>query len=290
MVKKSAADASGDSDELQALFDTIAASSTMQADTPVEPANDGDSDELQSLFDEVSSHFEAPQPAPPVSEAVPVVSTPDVKTGGENDNYVVAFRKLGQVTRLVHNTLSELGMDTAFNDDSIRDAAAAIPDARQRLNYIAQLTEQAASRVLNAVDIAQPREDRIGADAHALKARWDKLYAHELSVDEFRALSDETREFLGKTVDDSKVVSAQLLEIMMAQDFQDLTGQVIKKVISMAQAMESELLQALIEVAPAELKTANSGLMNGPVINSSGRDDVVTNQEQVDDLLESLGF
>ena len=78
---------------------------------------------------------------------------------------------------------------------------------------------------------------------------------------------------------------------MMAQDFQDLTGQVIKKVVDLAQGLEQQLLQVLLEAMPAERKTeASESLMNGPVISAVGREDVVSNQEQVDDLLESLGF
>jgi chemotaxis protein CheZ len=85
--------------------------------------------------------------------------------------------------------------------------------------------------------------------------------------------------------------SEQLMEIMMAQDFQDLTGQVIKKIVDLAQSMESELLQVLIEAMPEDMKADKpEGLLNGPVVNAQGRTDVVTNQEQVDDLLESLGF
>ncbi|MDR0634762.1 MAG: protein phosphatase CheZ, partial [Azoarcus sp.] len=97
--------------------------------------------------------------------------------------------------------------------------------------------------------------------------------------------------FLGTAAEGSRAIDAQLLEIMMAQDFQDLTGQVIKKVVEMAQSLESQLLEILIEVAPEGIRAEKTGsLLNGPVINAAGRDDVVTSQGQVDDLLESLGF
>jgi chemotaxis protein CheZ len=47
----------------------------------------------------------------------------------------------------------------------------------------------------------------------------------------------------------------------------------------------------LIEVVPETRKTDEvNSLMNGPVINAEGRADVVVNQKQVDDLLDSLGF
>jgi len=88
-----------------------------------------------------------------------------------------------------------------------------------------------------------------------------------------------------------QATNAQLLEIMMAQDFQDLTGQVIKKVIALAQDLEVQLLQVLVASTPPDKrKNLGDDLLNGPVINAEGRSDVVTSQEQVDELLASLGF
>jgi len=281
MAKKLKFDESGDSDDLQALFDSIAASPATPAVQPAAAAakdESGDSDELQALFDEVAGQFgSAPQPAAAPAAAAGVRAEPDPEK---------VFQRIGQMTRQVHDTLRELGYDEA-----LKEAASAIPDARQRLNYIAQLTEQAASRVLNAIDIARPIQDKVEADARALQARWDKLFANQLSVEEFKQLSADTRQFMGSVADSSRATTAQLMEIMMAQDFQDLTGQVIKKVIDMAQELERQLLQVLLEVAPTDrVSEKHVGLMNGPVISAEGRDDVVTSQEQVDDLLESLGF
>jgi chemotaxis protein CheZ len=81
------------------------------------------------------------------------------------------------------------------------------------------------------------------------------------------------------------------MDIMMAQDFQDLTGQVIKRVLQTARALEAQLLEVLIETAPPAVKVECAGsLMNGPVVAGKAGDNIVTSQEQVDDLLESLGF
>ncbi|WP_374242514.1 protein phosphatase CheZ [Zoogloea sp.] len=292
MVKRLKFDESGDSDDLQALFDSIASAPAAAAaaaqphlevvPAPVapapapEPALDkaGDDDDLQALFDSVASEFSAEH-------------EDSVAAGGDaTDNGHLVFNRIGVMTRQLHDTLRELGYDR-----SLQEAAHAIPDARQRLSYIAEMTEQAASKVLNATDIAKPLQDSLHAGAGSLRARWDRLYANELSPDEFRALAGETREFLGSVVSGTRETNAQLLEIMMAQDFQDLTGQVIKKVVDLAQSLEQQLLQVLLEAMPAERKTgASESLMNGPVISAVGRDDVVSNQEQVDDLLESLGF
>ncbi|MCZ4303658.1 protein phosphatase CheZ [Zoogloeaceae bacterium G21618-S1] len=295
MSKKLKFDESGDSDDLQALFDSIAA-------VPEKPklevisqsvVDDGsDSDDLQALFDAVAGDFAAaPEAIPEVAaevESVPAAAAATMSgVPGDDHSCEVVYKRLGQMTRKVHDSLRELGYD-----QNLQSAAEAMPDARERLNYIAQMTEQAASKVLNATDIAKPMQDRIESGATGLKTQWDKLFANQLSADEFKALAAQTREFLGKTVDDSRATNVQLTEIMMAQDFQDLTGQVIKKVVAMAQQLEKQLLEVLIETAPNDKKPVRKedGLMNGPVISAEGRDDVVSSQEQVDDLLESLGF
>ncbi|MFZ5511764.1 MAG: protein phosphatase CheZ [Pseudomonadota bacterium] len=280
MAKKFRFDDSGDSDELQALFDSIAgqpAKPRLEVVSEADPS--GDSDELQALFDQVAA-----EAAPKTASAPAGQASREERQGGHSCDSV--FQRLGHLTRELHNTLRELGYDQA-----LQEAAHAIPDARQRLAYIAQMTEQAASRVLNATDIAKPIQDQLQGEAQVLAARWDKLYRAELGVDEFKNLAADTRAFLLSVPKQTAATSKQLMEIMMAQDFQDLTGQVIKKVVDMAQNLESQLLQVLIEAMPEEVRAGTpESLLNGPVISAEGRTDVVTAQEQVDELLESLGF
>ena len=273
MAKPIKFDESSDSEDLQSLFDSIAAGSLEPSAAVLVAAvpsgnTSGDSDDLQALFDSVV----AQQPAA-VQEAE--------ASEGED-----VFTRLGKMTRELHNSLRELGYDKVLGD-----TVRAIPDARERLSYIAQMTEQAASRVLNATDIAKPLQDSLQSQAEGLGTRWEKVFTNQLSVDEFKALAADTHGFLREVPVLSRATNEQLTEIMMAQDFQDLTGQVIKKVVDMAQAMETQLLQLLLEAMPQELRAdAPPGLLNGPVINAQGRSDVVSSQSQVDDLLESLGF
>ncbi len=288
MSKRPKFDESADSDDLQALFDSIA---SQPAAPPLPPAGvamagpatavaaaGGDSDELQALFDAVASEME------PVGHASD--GTTQTAQAAQPAEGGAVFNRLGQMTRQLHDTLRELGLDS-----TLQDAVKAMPDARQRLDYIALMTEQAASRVLNATDIARPLQDRVQYGSGVLRTRWDKLFAGEISADEFRVLSAETRDFLAQTETDSRAINAQLMAIMMAQDFQDLTGQVIKRILSAAQTLEAQLLQVLLETAPSSVKVEHAGnLMNGPVIDGRTRDEVVTSQEQVDDLLASLGF
>lgn len=271
--------------------------------------NSGDSDDLQALFDSIinaskSSNAEAPAAAPavaaqpePVVEDVQESSVTPAATHASgvatelHDPAKSMFASIGQLTRKVHDALREMGYDK-----SLEKAASAIPDARDRLAYVATLTEQAANRTLNAVDAAQPLQDKIEAESDALAADWDRLYANQMSVEEFKQLAARTRDHLRASAGHARATNSQLLEIMMAQDFQDLTGQVIKKIVEMAKEMESGLLEFLVQFSPAgsvhkpTLAEVDESLLNGPVYNSEGRTDVVTNQEQVDDLLASLGF
>ena len=196
------------------------------------------------------------------------------------------FNRLGHLARQLHDSLRGLGVDKM-----LADTANQIPDARQRLSYIARMTEQAAARVLNAGDIAKPVQDELMARSEAMSKRWDKMFASQLSVEEFKTLAADTRTYFAEAPPKLKITNDQLMEIMMAQDFQDLTGQVIKKVVDVVQGMETQLLSVLIEAMPEQRKAeAPDGLLNGPVVSSEGRSDLVTSQKQVDDLLESLGF
>jgi chemotaxis protein CheZ len=276
MVKPIKADDGSDSEDLQALFDSIAAGAPPAPPAPpVPPRSDatGDSDDLQALFDSVVQ-AQAPSPAPVVSVAA---------EGGPQDE--VVFNRLGHLARQLHDSLRGLGVDKL-----LADTADQIPDARQRLAYIAQMTEQAASKVLNAADIAKPIQEELMARSTAMSQRWDRMFANQLSVDEFKLLAADTRTYFAEAPPKLKISNDQLMAIIMAQDFQDLTGQVIKKVVDVVQGMETQLLSVLIEAMPEERKAAApEGLLNGPVINAAGKD-VVTNQAQVDDLLESLGF
>lgn len=282
MAKPIKFDETGDSQDLQALFDSIA--STGAPEVPVqEPDPSGDSDDLQSLFDSVVEQVaESETAADPAAAMNATAGDAHVDAGSQE----AVFNRIGHMARKLHDSMRELGYDKA-----LEDAARKIPDAEERLKYIAQMTEQAASRVLNATDIAQPVQAELGAIVKSLGARWDRMFANQLSVDEFKALAADTRTFFTVAPSKIDITNAQLTEIMLAQDFQDLTGQVIKKVVDMVQGFETQLLQLLIESMPEERKAeAPAGLMNGPVINAAGRGDVVTSQAQVDDLLESLGF
>ncbi|MGE5384910.1 MAG: protein phosphatase CheZ [Betaproteobacteria bacterium] len=284
--------ATNDSSELEALFDSIAAdvpppapSAPAAKEAPKTASATGDSADLEALFDSVATQYqpaEAPEAKPAAAEVQPAVDP-----GATWPAQETVFNSIGHMARLLHDTLHQLGYDKL-----LEKTASALPDAKDRLAYVANLTEQAACRVLNATDVANPLVEEMECDAKVLAQRWDKVFANQMNVEEFKQLAVETRGFLKEGLPQrTQATRAQLTEIMMAQDFQDLTGQVIKKIVTLAQDLESGLMNVLIEVMPDTRRTDEvNSLMNGPVVSAEGRADVVVNQQQVDDLLDSLGF
>jgi len=207
--------------------------------------------------------------------------------GGEPvpDSAEQLIHRIGALTRQMRESIRELGLDKG-----IARVAEAIPDARDRLGYIAQMTERAAERALNAVDAAQPIQDGLARQAKGLTQRWDAWFENPVELDVARQLVLDNRAYLAGVPEQVGATNAQLMEIMMAQDFQDLTGQVIKKMMNVIQDMDTQLLQLLIDNAPPEKRhEASQGLLHGPQT-VPGLPDAVDDQGQVDDLLASLGF
>ncbi len=193
--------------------------------------------------------------------------------------------RIGHLTRQLREGLRELGLEK-----HVAMAAEAIPDARDRLKYVAEMTERAAERALNAIDIAQPMQEDLAKGAAGLGQRWSEWHANPVPLEAAGRLVADTRSYLQEVPRKAGAINAQLLEIMMAQDFQDLTGQVIKKMMEVINEVESQLLQVLIDHSPkGAVPDAGASLQNGPQV-KPGLPSGVANQEQVDDLLESLGF
>lgn len=194
---------------------------------------------------------------------------------------------IGSLIRMLRDSLRELGLEQA-----IAEAAKAIPDARDRLNYVVQMTAQAAERALTSVEASQPHQDELEKGAKALNKRWDDWFENPVELSDARMLVADTRQYLSEVPEHTRYTNAQLLEIMMAQDFQDLTGQVIKRMMNVIQEIERQLLMVLLENMPepgARARRENNSLLNGPQVDSA-KAGVVASQAQVDDLLDSLGF
>jgi chemotaxis protein CheZ len=189
------------------------------------------------------------------------------------------FHQLGMITRQLHDTLTQLGVMP-----KLQTAADGLPDARSRLNYIATKTSDAANKVLNSVDQAKADHAHISAETRRI--------AQAIVKDPVKAVaSGSVMNFVGDVEAATARIDQHLTDIMLAQDFHDLTGQVVAKVVSLATELEDSLVKLLVQAAPPEqAQKVESAILNGPVVNPEGRTDVVTNQGEVDDLLASLGF
>jgi chemotaxis protein CheZ len=200
------------------------------------------------------------------------------------------FQQLGLITRQLHDTLTQLGVMPR-----LQEAANGLPDARSRLSYIAKKTGDAADKVLNSVDMAKAEHQSISDQTRAIAAA--------IVADPVKAVATgAVMNFVSDVEASTARIDSHLTDIMMAQDFHDLTGQVVAKVVSLATDLEDSLVKLLVQAAPVEQTSklmahiappepvVDTASLNGPVVNPEGRTDVVANQGEVDDLLASLGF
>jgi chemotaxis protein CheZ len=279
-------------DDFDALFEEVAAqraSAPAVAAAPAPAAQPAPAataeDDLEALFEQVS----ASRPAEPVaaSEAAPAVAEPADAAEADKGGM---FERLGGIVRLLHDSLRELGYDKALTE-----ASTQIVDAQDRLEYVASLTEQAANKVLNTLDEGMPAQDQLSKQSRQMEERWADLFAGKLSIEEFKVLAGDSRQFAQAVSTATEAEKARLLDIMMAQDFQDITGQLIKKVVAITKRVENELAQVLRDNAPPEMREKLAQkqsaqeqpvqLMQGPSVPSAALD-----QDSVDDLLADLGF
>ena len=232
-------------------------------------------EDLDALFEEMAAHpsgASQPESTPPAAAVDPELVDPATNKP--------IFDRLGGVVRVLHDSMRELGYDR-----SLADVTTQITDAHGRLEHIATLTEQAANKVLNATDEGMPAQDELAKKAKDIDDRWASLFAGKMSVDAFKVLSKDSQTFAKDTIAATEDEKARLLSIMMSQDFQDLTGQLIKKVVAITSAVERELAQILLDNAPASTREKAVELMSGPSAPAHALE-----QDDVDNLLDSLGF
>lgn len=211
------------------------------------------------------------------------------------------FAEVGKLTRQLHDSLNTFNIDSRIVDLANED----IPDAQSRLNYVIETTEEAANRTMDAVESSMPIAEKMKTGIEGVLPGWKKLMNRQLELGEFKTLCHDLDKFLEEVNDDSSKLNELLTEILMAQGYQDLTGQVIRRVITLVKEVEDSLVNMLTVFGEpeAELRKVVEGAESskatkakpseeaeGPIIDAAERDDVVQGQDDVDDLLSSLGF
>jgi len=211
------------------------------------------------------------------------------------------FQELGKMTRQLHDALNSFAVDSRI----VSLTESEIPDAKARLNHVITMTEDSANRTLTAVESTLPIAEQLQEHAGSLHEKWARFCNKDMNVDEFRDMSKEINEFLGVTTGQAGQIHSNLSEVMMAQGFQDLTGQIIRRVITLVQEVEENMVE-LIRLSGgshAERKaqakdtvteaSQQEDVMRGlgpQVPGVSDSEATVSGQDEVDDLLSSLGF
>ncbi|MGL4318581.1 MAG: protein phosphatase CheZ [Pseudomonas sp.] len=213
------------------------------------------------------------------------------------------YQEVGRLTRELHNAIVNFHIDPG---NPHAQEISQISDATERLSYVVQMTEKAANRTMDLVEQSAPLVNDLGDEAQSLSADWGKFMRRELGADAFRELAKRIELFLARSERDSQKLSGHLNDILLAQDYQDLTGQVIKRVTQLVTEVESNLLKLVLmashvdrfagirhdhEALRAEQEQQKEPSRGeGPQIHADKREDVASNQDDVDDLLSSLGF
>jgi chemotaxis protein CheZ len=213
---------------------------------------------------------------------------------------VELFAEVGKLTRQLHDSLNNFQLDPRIANMANEE----IPDARTRLTYVIEATEEAANKTMDLVDSCMPIAEKLHDGIVNIMPEWNKLITRELQLGEFNNLVKEMDGFLKIGSDDSAKLTGLLTEVLMAQGYQDLTGQVIRRVIELVKEVEDNLVYMLTMFGGVELKdgvelvekpnkSENEADMikaEGPILDADSREDVASDQDDVDDLLSSLGF
>ncbi|WP_440055660.1 protein phosphatase CheZ [Pseudoalteromonas sp. T1lg65] len=213
------------------------------------------------------------------------------------------FAEVGKLTRQLHESLKNFELDTRLADLT----TDAIPDAKQRLNYVMEMTENAANKTMDAVEASLPLAQNLAEELEGIKPTWDRLMSRDIQLGEFKSLCHDLDSFMQSSKTRTDELQSLMTNVLMAQDYQDLTGQVIRRVIELVREVEDSLIHMLTvfgstgveqskannnenKAVKSEAATDELSGPEGPIIDAESRDDVVSGQDEVDDLLSSLGF
>ncbi|MFS2159136.1 protein phosphatase CheZ [Pseudomonas sp. Pseusp122] len=213
------------------------------------------------------------------------------------------YQEVGKLTRELHSAIVNFQIDPHMPQ---AEEVSQITDATERLSYVVRLTEGAANRTMDLVEQSTPLMHGLSSDAKELSKEWGRFMRREIGAEEFRELARKVDGFLSRSEKETTLVAAHLNDILLAQDYQDLTGQVIKRVTQLVTEVESNLLKLVLMASQVDrfagiqhdedaIRAENDPEKHlsqgeGPQIHADKREDVVSGQDDVDDLLSSLGF
>mgnify|MGYP000267551584 CR=1 FL=1 len=209
------------------------------------------------------------------------------------------YDEIGKLTRALHESIKNIKTGDELSEES------GMGQASDKLAYVVEMTDKAANRTMDLAEESMPLNSENLDGAIELQEQWQKFLRKELKPNEFRDLTKKIDAYLSQTQVNSKKISSQLSDILLAQDFQDLTGQVINRVTKLVSEVETRLVDLVAMAGEVDRITGNTHseahqtatpqeddkkiIAEGPQIDTS-LDGVVDGQDDVDDLLSSLGF
>jgi len=202
------------------------------------------------------------------------------------------YQEIGKLTRELHDSINTFGLD-----DRLADIASdEIPDARQRLAHVITMTDEAANNTLAAVEDSMPLCDQLLSETQNIETEWKRFSNREITLTEFKELSGDLKNYFSTNISSAEKINENLTKVLMAQGFQDLTSQIIKRVISLVEEVETNMVN-IIQLAGTKSNKSDSkekieehGGLDGPVVPGLEASGTVSGQDEVDDLLSSLGF
>lgn len=217
------------------------------------------------------------------------------------------YFEVGRLTRALHNALRDFHLEIGLHSNAeVKHELSEMADARSRLNYVISMTEDAANQTMDRVDEAAPMLQQLVDESEAIQKDWQEFLAHNSDAGaQSQALFGRVQQLLQRISSDGQGIHSRLTDILMAQGYQDLSGQVIKRVIELVSDVEQSLVRLVklasnVEEVAGIKRTGNEARAErdekqriqaeGPQINQQNNQDVVSGQDDVDDLLSSLGF
>ncbi|MEH6649242.1 MAG: protein phosphatase CheZ [Motiliproteus sp.] len=227
----------------------------------------------------------------------------------------IMYQEVGRLTRGLHTAIKQFNIDVeqtaalqvTKHDD--QDALSEVSNAHERLNFVLELTESAANKTMDMVDASMPVAAELGVQAKMLRKDWQAMADAQGSMSELKDLGRTTESFLLEIEKGAEQLQTNYTEILLAQGFQDITGQLIKRVNGLVHDVESSLVNLVVvagkvdsiagvnrdlddePVEAAAKKKEDSNIKgHGPQVLEEEQIDVVSGQDDVDDLLSSLGF
>ncbi|QOC21186.1 protein phosphatase CheZ [Wenzhouxiangella sp. AB-CW3] len=197
------------------------------------------------------------------------------------------FQDIGRLTRQLHEALTNFQVDPRVE----ALAKEEFPDARHRLDQVVAMTEESAHKTMDLVEESLPLTESLAESCESLDGQWRRFRRREMSAAEFNELIRTTQAFFEQTRADSGQLRGNLSEVLLAQNFQDLSGQTIRKVVRLVQEVETTLIDMIRLSGQVSDKVSEAGqAAEASAPKRKKKAEELKNQDEVDDLLSSLGF